>query len=58
MVIQPDANSGYDITYGNNPNYLDPDSNSTDFGATQWTFGGAPFELRTLFRIDLPSVAA
>lgn len=58
VVFQPGPLDGMDISYGNNPNYLVPDSNSTDFGATQWTCGGSPCELRTLFRFELSSIPA
>lgn len=48
--------TGIDISYGNNPSYLSPDSLSTDLGAVQWTCGGNPCELRALMQFDLSAI--
>ncbi len=50
--------TGRDISYGNVPAYLAPDSLSTDLGTTQWTCGGTPCELRALLKFDLSAIPA
>lgn len=56
VLFQPDPSACKDISYGNIPAYLSPDSNSTDLGADQWTCGGAPCELRSLLHFDLSAL--
>lgn len=53
LVLQPGPAEAYDGSYGNNPDYLGSGSNSllTDFGATQWTCGGVPCELRSVLSL-------
>lgn len=48
--------TGKDMSYGNDPAYLSPDSISTDLGAVQWTCGGNPCELRALLQFDISSI--
>lgn len=56
IVLQPGPSEGYDVSYGNNPDYLVPNSLSTDFGTAQWTCGGTPCELRSLIKFNLNSI--
>lgn len=56
LVLQPGPSEAYDVSYGNNPNFLATDALSTDFGAAQWTCGGAPCELRSLIKFNLNSI--
>jgi hypothetical protein len=56
IVLQPGPSQGYDVTYGNDPNYLATSALSTEFGAAQWTCGGAPCELRSLIKFNLSAI--
>ncbi len=55
-VFKLTPTTGIDISYGNNPNYLSPDSLTTDLGAVQWTCGGSPCELRSVMQFDLTAI--
>lgn len=54
-TFRPGPLNGINVSYGSNPNFLSPDSMSTDLGASQWTCGGAPCESRALIKFDLSS---
>lgn len=56
LVLQPGSSEAFDVSYGNNPNFLAANPISTDFGAAQWTCGGAPCELRSLIKFNLNSI--
>lgn len=56
LVLQPGPSEAFDVSYGNNSNFLATDPLSTDFGAAQWTCGGAPCELRSLIKFDLDAI--
>ena len=56
LVLQPGPSEAYDVSYGNNPNFLSANSLSTDFGTAQWTCGGEPCELRSLIKFNLNSI--
>lgn len=58
LVVKPNAVEEPDMSFGNNPSYLSPDSNSTDLGSVQWTCGGSPCELRSVLKFDLSAIPA